>query len=126
MIEETNKGRARYTQKMLEWLHLHLLLSLENCGSGVYYVSSSIWRRSLDLALSKEDKKNNSAVNQAKRVGKSKKELGLVGKINKKHLAIRYVNEHLKLNLRMKDNDIADAVCLGLAFLNNAQICDGK
>lgn len=125
VIEETNLSKfSRYSQKILEFIHGMLLLKLKLVYPHikVYYVSSSVWRKAIDMKLSKEDKKNNQAVNKAKRDGKSKKKLGLTGKITKKHLAVMWVNDKFNLNFKMKDNDIADCICLAYAFLNGAEV----
>jgi hypothetical protein len=127
IIEETNpSGRAgRYSQKILEYIHcelLDLIFSRLEDFKEVYYINSSEWRKTLKLILTKEDKKNNKlASNKA-----TKKIFKIRGKITKKHLAVRYVNEKYNLNLLVQDNDIADAICLGEAFLLGAKLCDGQ
>ena len=129
VIEETNSSKARYTQKILEFIHCSFLTQAYSPGKSppqIVYISTSTWRRNLGLTLSKEDKKNNAKVNRAKYAGKSKKELGLKGKITPKHLAVAYVNERFGLTLKVKDNDRADAICQGLAFLNGAETCNGE
>jgi Holliday junction resolvasome RuvABC endonuclease subunit len=132
VIEETNGSRARYTQKMLEYLHCLVLLKLHNYFIGnerisVKYISTSEWRKQLNLHLSKDQKKNNSKVSKAKREGKSKKVLGLKGRVTPKHLSVAWANEKFGLNLRVKDNDIADALALGsAALMPDTKFCDGK
>lgn len=133
VIEETNLGRNRYTQKLLEFIHFDTLMQLHSLldTTKVIYISSSEWRSNLGLLMSKEDKKNNALLSKAKRVAAAagakldKKALGVRGRVSKKHLAIRYVNENFGLNLKVKDNDIADAISLGTAYFNNARLCDG-
>ena len=137
VVEEVNKARARYSQKLLEFLHSALLNNLSNITNGVqtpavFYLSTSEWRSRLEIRLSKEDKKNNGKLNKAKRNAGGdvrlvdKKILGIKGKVTPKHLAVRYVNEKFGLDLKIKDNDIADAVCLGKAFALGARPCDGQ
>lgn len=130
VIEETNLGKNRYSQKFLEFVHCCLIAQLRPRFL-VKYISSSSWRSALGIALSKEDKKNNGRLSKAKRKagegGKvDKKALGVKGKIGKKHLSVRYVNETFGLSFKMKDNDIADAICLGAAYVAGAEICDGQ
>jgi len=36
------------------------------------------------------------------------------------------VNNRFGLALKPKDNDIAEAICLGLAYALGAQVCNGK
>lgn len=132
VIEETNLGKSRYVQKFLEFLHCTTLRELRNVKQIPVYISSSNWRSALGLQMSKEDKKNNGKLSKAKRIaaqeGKKldKAGLGIKGRIGKKHLSVRYVNAHFGLNLKMKDNDVADAICLGTAYLVGANLCDGE
>jgi hypothetical protein len=140
VIEETNMGRNRYTQKLLEFLHHELILRLEDiayrrkAGGGsleVVYLDSSEWRSNLGLKMSKEQKKLNAKLSKAKREAAEagskldKKKLGIKGKTTAKHLAVAHANESYDLKLKVKDNDAADAICLGLAYCNNATPCDG-
>jgi hypothetical protein len=137
VIEETNLGKNRYAQKTLEFIHRALLVKLQKWAQEgnrkVIYLSSSSWRQALGLVMSKEDKKNNAKIAKAKKLSQAsghsvhalKKTLGVRGKINKKHLALRYVNETFGLTLKVKDNDAADAICLAAAFLKGATPADG-
>lgn len=131
VIEETNLGKSRYAQKTLEYTHKALLRKLSGWTGKVIYLSSSSWRQALNLQMSKEDKKNNAKLSKAKKIASEvgvkldKKALGVRGKINKKHLALRYVNSVYGLNLKVKDNDAADAICLAAAYLAGATPCDG-
>jgi Holliday junction resolvasome RuvABC endonuclease subunit len=136
VIEETNMGRSRYTQKRLEWIHGFLLKNLSenkkwsaiNPINKVVYINTSDWRRKLGATLTKEDKKLNAKVRALKKAGNKEglRALGVRGKIGKKHVAIRYVNQTFGLQLRAKDDDIADAICEGCAWFLGVQICDGK
>lgn len=133
VIEETNGGgRARFTQKILEYCHLSTLLRLRDLDTKIVYVNTSDWRKVLGLHLTKEDKKKNAKLAKAKREALKKgekldkKKLGIKGKVNKKHVAIRFVNEKLGMELKAKDDDIADAICLLLAFLADVPHCDGR
>lgn len=131
VIEETNLGKSRYAQKTLEYIHKALLSRLVGSKAKVIYLSSSIWRQTLGLHMSAEDKRNNAKLSRAKKKAAEagakldKKTIGVRGKVNKKHLAIRYVNETYGLELKVKDNDKADAICLADAFLKGATPCDG-
>ena len=127
VIEETNKAKARYSQKLLEFIHLQFLTKLYATviGVKVEYLNTSAWRKTLSIKATKEDKANNTAVNEAKKKKKSKKELGLKGKITTKHLAIRFVNHTLNLDLKVKDNNEADAIALNLAYQMGASVVTG-
>lgn len=128
VIEEINKARARFSQKLLDFIHYSVLKRLHSyCEQDkVLYISTSEWRKVLGIKLSKEQKKNNSKVNKAKRDGKSKKELGLVGKVNQKHLSVSYSNDKYGLELLKKDDDVSDSICLGCAYFLGATFSDGK
>ena len=134
VIEQTNKpGRFgnRYAQKVLEFIHCLVLQSLDpgnDDPSKVVYVNTSDWRKVIGGNLTKADKAINAKVRKLKKSGDKEglKKLGVRGKINKKHVAIRYVNQTFGLNLKMKDNDIADAICQGTAFFLGVPLCDGQ
>jgi Holliday junction resolvasome RuvABC endonuclease subunit len=110
VIEQTNLGKNRNDQKLLEFIHYAVLEMIRDIGmyKNVHYVDSSRWRSDIGVKLSKEDRLHNKSV-------KSKKGPlveGYRGKITFKHLAVRHVNKAFNLNLILKDNDIADAICL--------------
>lgn len=133
VIEETNLGFSRYSQKALEMIHCLVLGKLQQMlgDYDVVYISSSTWRQKLGLQMTKEQKKANAKLAKATREAKAaglkvdKKKLGIVGKVTQKHVAILHVNKLYDLKLKMKDDDIADAMCLTLAGFLNATPCDG-
>lgn len=103
IIEQTNLGKSRYTQKVLEFIHyaiLDELMKIQNIQ--IEYVSSSEWRKKVDLKMTKEDKKHNRMVKLEK----------IRGRLTKKHLAVRKANELFNLNFRIKDNDVCDAILI--------------
>ena len=127
VVEESNSSKARYSQKILEFIHKSFLDKIVDFSFvRVYYINTISWRSSLGLAATKEDKKNNRLVNKAKAEGKTKKEVGLKGKITHKHRSVRFVNATFGLSLKMKDNDAADAICIAMAFIKGVDICEGK
>lgn len=107
VIENTVRGRNRHTQRLLEFIHKSVLDVIQDRRDKVTYLDPSEWRKILSLRLSAEDKKHNAMV---------KKKLAK-GKITHKHLSVRMSNELFDLELKLKDNDIADAVLLGYAYL---------
>jgi hypothetical protein len=107
VIENTVKGRNRHTQRILEWIHFTVLQGLLGRQIPFSYLDPSQWRSVLEIRLTAEDKKNNKDV----RAGKKR------GKVGKKHLAVREANERFGLSLKMKDDDVADAILLGLAYV---------
>lgn len=132
VIEEINKpGRFgnRYAQKILDFIHCLVLSQFcwEKPIPKVVYINTSDWRKSIGGNLTKADRALNIKVRKLKKAGKKDelKALGVRGKINKKHVALRYVNATFGLDLKMKDNDIADAICQGTAFFLGCPHCDG-
>lgn len=129
VIEETNSGgrASGYSQKLLEFLHNAVLNHLdpreEQEAPEVAYVLTRTWRKALGIKLSPEDKINNRKLSAAKSSAKKKKSkldksaLGIKGKITLKHKSVQFVNERFGLGLIAKDDDIADAICLGLAYI---------
>lgn len=128
VIEEVNKARSRYSQKTVDNIHAYLLDDLNTWWGSldhVEYVNTSDWRKTVGTLLTKDDKKQNAKLSKGLRSGKSKKEIGIKGKVNKKHVAIRFVNDTFGMSLLKKDDDIADAICQGLAWLMGVEPCDG-
>ena len=107
VLEDTNKGRNRATQRCLEWLHYSILKILRPFGKPIKYMDSSEWRKIVGLKLNQEQRKNNKDVSAGKKRGK----------VNKKHLSVLMTNEKFGLTLLLKDNDQSDACLLGLAFV---------
>jgi hypothetical protein len=133
VVEETNGSRARYTQKVLEFLHCCLLARLATSFKGeVYYINSSEWRKVVGMVMTNEDKKANRKLNVEKNIAEKagkkldKEKLGIKGKITKKHLSVRLVNAMYGLDFRIKNNDTADAICLGTSYIKGCEVCDGK
>ena len=107
VIENTVCGRQRSSQRMLEWFHFTTLKRLQALQIPFAYMDPSEWRKVLEMRLSKEEKQNNRQVSQGLKRGR----------ITKKHLSVNLANEHFGLSLKQKENDIADAINLGSAFL---------
>lgn len=130
VIEETNRaGRftSRYSQKILEWLHCFLLLGLQTDYIQVRYINTSDWRKAIGATLTKADKALNVKVRKLKKAGDKEglKKLGVRGKIGKKHVAVRFVNQTFGTSYKLKDNDECDAICQGVAYFLGVPHCDG-
>jgi hypothetical protein len=136
VIEETNGSSktSRYTQKFLEFLHCCTLQAIHRLAYSdrVLYINTSTWRKFTGIELTKEQKKQNAKLSKAKsKAGGSltpaqKKLMGIKGKITKKHIAVAEVNRLYGLGFTQKDNDIAESILLGLAYIAGAPICDGR
>jgi len=107
LIEELNVGGGKViTVKALSWIHGFLLAELGPQNFDFKFISSSTWRSALKLTFSAEQKAHNKGL---KKFDKSK--------ITHKHLAINKVNSIYGTDFEMADNDICDAIAIGLAYL---------
>jgi Holliday junction resolvasome RuvABC endonuclease subunit len=126
IIEQTNLGSKRESQKYLEFIHYAVLQALRDKPFGGYmaYVDTSAWRRGLGIKLSKEQRLHNktlNAQNRKNRIAGKKSHSGKgQGKVTWKHLSVNYVNQKFNLDLLLAQNDIADAICLGLFGLKQS------
>lgn len=62
IIEETNKGKNRYSQKQLEFIHFAVNERIS--GTPVRYLDTSEWRTLLGLSLDKGQRKVNTELNK--------------------------------------------------------------
>lgn len=148
VIEETNKtGRfgSRHSQKILEFIHFAVNLRFRALSAKVYYVNSSDWRRTLKLSVAetkkaakpflkeldlakkalaqeKDPKKKKAIKERIQSIKQDLKARCIHGKIDKKSISVAYANATWNMNLKKGDNDIADALCLGKAFLSGAPV----
>jgi hypothetical protein len=127
VVEATNAGSFRGSQSLLEYIHAMVLDRLyKDDGSHnqkIFYCDTSLWRSRLQIKLSKEQKKHNRKVSEAKRAGKKTSKKG-EGKLTWKHLSVNYVNNKYNLQLKLVMNDACDAICLaeyGLRFAFNKE-----
>lgn len=112
VVEDTNRGQQRYTQKFLEFIHFAVFDKfILNGIEKIYYISSSEWRSNQSVRLSKEQRNINKKKIQSK--------------VTLKHVAVQKTNSLFGLQLKQKDNDIADAILLGVSFLQGAKVSDG-
>lgn len=132
VTEETNPGRNRYSQKILEFIHYRFVETFDGlCSYPIVYLDTGTWRSSVGLQMSKEQRKANAKLSREKSKAKEKgakldkKALGLGGRITKKHLAVALANQLYGLKLKLKDNNAADAILLGIAHCNGASPCTG-
>ena len=136
VIEQLNRGMNRHSQTLLAFIHHRVLISTIMLpflqDSKIHYLDSSSWRAAVKLGLTKEQRAQNLALSKAKSKAKKAKKpldkeaLGITGKITKKHLSVNLVNFTFGLELKKKDDDVADAVLQGLAYLKGAKLNYGK
>lgn len=114
-IEQTNGSKFRSSQKLLEFIHcmvLHkfvLFDSNRDLSSIIKYADTSAWRKELGVRMTKEWKTHNRKVRLKKARGKK----------TLKHVAVKWANETYGLELKLKDNDIADAIAVATYGLIN-------
>lgn len=137
IIEEINQARSRLSQKILGFIHFAVCEELGNYD--IKYLTSTCWRKLTDCYATKEDRNLNARISRHKKKRKeklkkqltngeisdkdfkqkSKQPIKLDGKIvgsrNFKHHALRKVEDLLGIELKMKENDAADALLLGYA-----------
>lgn len=121
VVEHTEKGKQRISQKFLLFLHYAFSKKFEEVG--FKYLLVSDWRIQTKCYLKHwpEYKRWNGRVGRAKRKAKPTKAGSIVAKIdgkvvstiNQKKLSIILANE--KYGLSIKDDNIADAINIGRA-----------
>lgn len=130
VIEETNTSRQNYSQKILEYIHFSLINRLGKMGAvHVYYIRTGEWRKATETRLSKEEKSLNAKIARIKKkTGKKLAKIDgkVVGRKGRKHVALRVVRETFGIELKRKDEDAADALLLGQAYLKGSPVCDGS
>lgn len=128
VIEETTASKNNYSQKTLEFIHAATLKHLRDLGRVPVYIRTGTWRNVVGANQNAEEKKLNSKISRikAKTGSKLAKIDGkVVGRITRKHTAIRAFYEHFGIQLRRKDEDAADAGMVALAYVKGAPLCDG-
>lgn len=121
VIEEIAGSKNRIGQKTLDMAHGILWKCIEKYLDLVYYydvTGKNGWRFDLELKLSEEDKANNK---EAKKMNPGLSKASQLPVYNAKDLAARYANAQYNLSLdpqeNQYDNDIADSISMGCAFL---------
>jgi hypothetical protein len=122
VIEETSKGsKNAFSQKILEWIHFLIGRMILETGIKSHYFMTEEWRRIVGCnKMTDADKKRNKEVRDYKKKHGTKLARDINGKIigliGKKHLNVRKANELYGVDLRMEQEDIADALLLAKAY----------
>lgn len=125
VIEETaSNSKSSHSQKILEWIHFLVAKLIKDTKIKNVYLMTGEWRSIISAKMTKEESLHNKAVKKYKEKNNTKiayNEAGKrIGKITKKHVAIRVANEtfgkFFKEPLRKRDEDLADALCIALAY----------
>lgn len=152
VIEEINKTSSRFgsrfAQKLLDIIHFCITKLLLTRNVKIHYVNTSDWRKALKLSvadtrkLAKEPLKKladmvklfNASKGSEKKALKEKikaykeelKAKCIHGKIDKKSISVAYVNATFGYNFNKGQNDLADSICLGVAFLKGCPTLSNK
>lgn len=133
VLEETTASSQNYSQKILEFAHHALNVRLAAEGIAVAYIRDGVWKRLVGALQNKAERSHNSRLSNYKKkhnkvVGKLKDKDGKLKrarKLDSKDYAIRAVQDHFQITLERADEDHADAILIGLAYLMGAPLCDG-
>lgn len=122
-VEEVNRGIARFSQKTLDGAHWFFLEYLGGLIDVVVYRDTDGkdgWRTQLGHRLSDEDKLHNK---EARVYNKGRPKADQFPIYAAKHITERWVNKKFNLSLDIEkvagDSDIADAIGLGWALVEN-------
>lgn len=120
VIEETTTGRNGLSQKILEWTHQAVAEYLTGRDIETHYFMTGQWRSLVGAKMTNEEKKKNALSKKIKKAtGKilAKDEAGkIIGRVTQKHVSVRLANHKFNLSLKIKDNDVADAINLSVAY----------
>lgn len=120
VIEETTKSQNSMSQKILEFIHFLVAKHIKESKIKAVYMMTGVWRGLANSKMTKEERVKNKEISAYKKKHGTKlaknAEGKVIGKIGKKHVSVRRVNELFGLNLKVKDNDISDAILLSIAY----------
>lgn len=125
VIEETaSNSKSVYSQKILEWTHYLLAKYIKESKIKAVYIMSGQWKSETEAKISKSESIHNKYVKEYKEKNNTKIAYSLegkrIGKITRKHVAIRRANEifakFLKKPLLKKDEDAAESLLLGYCY----------
>jgi hypothetical protein len=125
VIEETtSNSKSAYSQKILEWIHYLVAKYIIESKIKAVYIMTGQWKSETEAKMTKDESKHNKMVKEYKKKHDTSiaynQEGKRIGKITRKHVAIRRANEvfgkFLKTPLRKKDEDAAESLLLGYCY----------
>jgi hypothetical protein len=125
VIEETAaNSKTSHSQKILEWIHMLVAKLIQETGIKAIYLLTGEWRKEANSKMNDAERLRNKEAAKYKKQHKSRLAYDIngkvMGKITKKHIAIRRANEvfgkYFKEPLRKKDEDLADSLIISLAY----------
>lgn len=117
LLEQTNKGRDRWRQKLLEWLHFYLCKTMGYKHFEIKYIDTMTWRKILGIKVSRKAQRENKKIREFNKEAKKKGETMIQGITKDKDVAIEFCENNFNLTMKKKDHNVADAICLGYAWL---------
>ena len=126
VIEEVTKSKNAFSQKILDYIHFLVAKFIQETGIKNVFFQTGDWRKEIGSYMNDLEKQRNKEVKAYKdgyfkKYGKETVTAydingKRIGKIGKKHVTIRLINEtfkdQLKSPLRRKDEDTADGISL--------------
>lgn len=125
VIEETAaNSKTSHSQKVLEFIHFLVAKLIKETRIKCVYLMTGEWRKEANSKMNDIEKKRNKEVLKYKKDHKTKLARDannkIMGKITKKHVAIRRANEvfgkYFKEPLRKRDEDLCDSLIISLAY----------
>lgn len=136
VIEETTASKNNYSQRKIEWIHYALvnLLNEIHPNLKIVYIRDGVWKNKTGARQTKEERNLNAKIARYKK--KHNKKLAkldldksgkakVVGKLGPKHYALRAVKDHFQIELQRQEEDSADAILIGYAYILGVPVCDG-
>lgn len=120
IIEEVTKSKNAFSQKILDWIHFLLAKFIQETGIKNIFFQTGEWRREVGSYMNDAEKTRNKEVKEYKKKNGTKLARDInnkvIGKITKKHVTVRLVNEVFKNQLDkpliIKQEDTADGIAL--------------
>jgi len=126
VIEETAaNSKSSHSQKILEFIHFLTARLVKETGIKCVYLQTGEWRSEASSYMNAEEKKRNKELAKYKKLHNTKIGRDIVtgkriGKITKKHVAIRRANEvfgkYFEEPLRKRDEDLCDSLMISYAY----------
>lgn len=121
VIEETSRGsKNAMSQKILEYIHYLVASHIVSENYNTKYYMTGEWRNIVGAKMTSAELKKNAQSRKIKLKTGAKlardENNKIIGKVTKKHVNVRKANEIFNLDLKVKDNDLADALLLLKAY----------
>lgn len=124
VIEEVTRSKNALTQKILDYLHFLVSKLIQETGIKNIWYQTGEWRKEVGSYMNKTEKEQNKYVKDYKdKTGKKlarDKNNKVIGKVTKKKVTIRLVNDIFKNMLQFplgpSEDDTADAIALSYCY----------